>query len=153
MHFQIHALSSEPFAPLFAMSDASLAERQTRRVVADRGAPCRVSLRDAEPGETLLLTHFEHQSANTPFRASHAIYVRERAVQAYPEIGEVPDQLRGRIMSLRGFDAAGMMLVADLADGVALEEGIAAIFADPSVDYVHLHFAKQGCYAARVMRA
>jgi len=151
--FRISALPIEPFAPLFSLDDAALAERQARRVVADSASPCRVSLTDAGPGDTLILADYEHQDADTPFRASHAIYVREGAVQALPEANEVPEQLRKRILSLRGFDAEGMMLAADLADGLVLEDGIAALFADPAVAYIHLHFAKQGCYAARADRA
>ncbi len=151
--FRISALPMEPFAPLFNFDEMTLAEHQTRRVIADGAAPCRVSLTDARPGDTLILTHYEHQRADTPFRAGHAIYVREGAVQAQPDADEVPEQLRKRILSLRGFDAEGMMLAADLADGTMLEDGIAALFADPAVAYIHLHFAKQGCYAARVDRA
>ena len=153
MPFQISALPAEPFAALFAMSDAALAERQTRRVIAERGAPCRVSLTDAQGGETLILTHYEHQRADTPFRASHAIYVREGAIRANPAVDAVPDQLRRRTLSLRGFDDEGMMRAADLTEGAALEDGIAALFADPAIAYIHLHFAKHGCYAARVDRA
>lgn len=151
--FRISALPIKPFAPLFALDEPALAERQARRIIADGPAPCRVSLTDAGPGDTLILTNYEHQRADTPFRASHAIYVREGAVQAHPQAGEVPEQLRLRMLSLRGFDAEGMMRAADLADGPALEDGIAALFIDPAVVYIHLHFAKQGCYAARVDRA
>ena len=72
------------------------------------GFPCRVSLCDAEPGETVLLVHYEHQPAASPFRASHAVYVRRGAVQAHPAPGEVPEMLRRRLLSVRAFDDAGM---------------------------------------------
>ena len=155
MTFRIAALPRDTFAPLFTLPDDALAARQARRVVAQAGGgyPCRVSLRDAEPGETLLLVHHEHQSADTPFRASHAIYVRESATEAHPVPGDVPDLFRSRLLSLRGFDAEGMMQDADVVDGRALEPAIAAMFAEPMVAYIHLHYAKPGCYAARVDRA
>ncbi len=81
MAYTVTSLPAEPFAPLFAMDDEALASRGARRVVADAplGFPCRVSLDDAEPGETLILVNYEHQSASTPFRASHAIFVREES--------------------------------------------------------------------------
>lgn len=152
---QVQALAREPFAPLFAMSDAELASRGAVRRVADAqpGFPCRVSLVDAEPGETVILAHFEHQPAHSPFRASHAIYVRQDAEQALPSPGEVPKLLRLRTISLRGFDAAGMMIDADLVEGPALENAAERMLADPAVRYLHAHFAKPGCFACRIDRA
>src|SRR5437588_360549 len=84
MSFIVSALPAEPFRPLFGLSDEVLAERGVirRTVDAKPGFPCRVSLEDAEPGETVLLLNYEHQSADTPFRASHAIYVREGGPEA-----------------------------------------------------------------------
>jgi hypothetical protein len=155
MTFRITALPAAPFAPLFAMSDAALASLGARRVVADagHGFPCRISLADAELGETLILTHFEHHPVATPFRASHAIYVRAAAAEARPAPGEVPPMLRSRLLSLRGFDAEGMLRAAEVADGTALEPAIETMLADRTIAYLHLHFARPGCYAARVERA
>ena len=149
MAFQIHGLPAAPFEPLFALDDTALAAHQAVRRVADSspGYPCRVSLRDAAPGEILVLVHFEHHAAASPFRASHAVYVREHAEPAVLAVDEVPVMLRSRLLSLRAFDAAGMLLEADVVDGKDL---------DPALDrmvqraaYVHIHFAKPGCYAAR----
>lgn len=154
MPFQIRALPAEPFAPLFAMSDDELRERGAVRQTVDRtpGFPCRVSLADAEPGEVVVLVHYEHQPARTPYRAGHAIYVREGAAEARPAPGEVPEVLRRRLLSVRAFDAAGMMVGADVVDGRALELVVERLFADARVSYLHLHNAKPGCYAARVDR-
>ena len=154
MTFRIHALDPAPFAPLFALSDEALRERGACRVVAETspGYPCRVSLADARPGETLLLTRFEHQPADTPYRASHAIFVREDATRAEPEIDEVPDALASRLLSLRAFDARHFLVAADVVEGHALGPRLEAMLDDSRVGYVHLHHAKQGCYAARVTR-
>jgi hypothetical protein len=117
------------------------------------GFPCRVSLIDAAEGETLLLLHYEHQAAPTPYRASHAIFIREGAVEATPAPGEIPEVLRRRLLSVRAFDASHMMLDADVTEGATLEPLIARMLTDPAVAYLHLHNAKPGCYAARVDRA
>lgn len=154
MSFQIHALPAEPFAPLFALSDAELRARDMRRVVADGRPvyPCRVSLCDAIEGERLLLLPHAHHVVETPYRASGPVYVRERAVEARPEIGEVPALLRTRLLSLRAYDAHGMMVWADVLPGDELENGIAALFDLERTAYLHLHYAKPGCYACRVER-
>ncbi len=155
MPFRIRPLPAAPFAGLSALSEATLATRLIKRLVVDTcpGYPCRVSLEDARPGETVHLLHFTHQDAATPFRASHAIYVRDGAEPADLPPGEVPVMIRRRMISLRAFDASGMMVNADIADGADVAAGIEALFRHPLTDYIHLHFAKQGCFAARVDRA
>ncbi len=112
MSFRIHALPVESFAPLFALSDPELRARDIRRVVADGRPvyPCRVSLQDADEGDRLLLLPYDHHRVDTPYRASGPIYVREAATQASPGVGEVPALLRTRLLSLRAYDARGMMV-------------------------------------------
>lgn len=155
MSFRISALPAASFSPLFALSDAELLLRGARRCVADShpGFPCRVSLADAEVGATLLLVNYEHQPADTPYRATHAIFVRENAKQAQLEGGEIPESLQLRLLSVRAFDSTGMLLEADVVEGRNLEPVIERMFANAGVAYLHLHNAKPGCYAARVDRA
>ncbi len=155
MSFQIHALPAAVFAPLFDMSDAARAARNARRVVVDAkpGYPCRVSLADAEIGESVLLVHYEHQPEATPYRASHAVFVREGVEGTRPAPGEVPDVLKSRLLSLRAFNASHEMIAADVMPGEGLADAAEAMFADPAVQYLHIHNAKPGCYAARATRA
>src|ERR1043165_3775499 len=77
MSFVVSGLPLEPFAALFNLSDAALAERHIVRRRAEAGArmPCRITLDDAAPGDTVLLLNHEHQSAETPYRSTHAIFV------------------------------------------------------------------------------
>jgi hypothetical protein len=153
MAFQIHGLPAAPFQPLFALDAAALADHRAVRRIADAspGYPCRVSLRDAEPGESLVLVNYEHHATTSPFRASHAVYVREHAEPAVLAIGEVPVMLRSRLLSLRAFDTAGMLVAADVVDGRELEPALERLLATAA--YVHIHFAKPGCYAALAVTA
>lgn len=155
MSFRITGLPADPFRPLYGLPDAELARRGVQRCVADRvpGFPDRVELRDAEPGETLLLLNHLHQPADNPYRASHAIFVREGALAAYDRVDAVPQALRVRTLSLRAYDARDLMVDADLAEGGVVEAAIARLLADPRVVYLHAHYAKRGCYAARIVRA
>jgi Protein of unknown function (DUF1203) len=152
MQFRISGLPAEPFQHLFALSDAEL-QRQgaVRRVAENGGYPCRISLTDAKAGDEVILVNYEHQDADTPYRSRHAVYVR-RGEQRYESTGEIPEQLRKRLLSVRAFDAQGMMVDADVVDGKALEPLIGKLFADDAVAYIHLHYARPGCYAARVDR-
>ncbi len=156
MTFRIRGLDPAPFRPLFGLADDELAARGVTRCVADArpGYPDRITLRDAEVGETLLLLNYEHQPARTAYRARHAIFVREGAEDAYSAVGEIPEVLAIRPMSLRAFTAAGEMVDADLAEGAeALARLIERLLQDPKVAYLHAHYARRGCYAARIDRA
>jgi len=152
MSFRIVGLPAETFAGLFSLSDEELKARRAVRRVADSGGyPCRVSLTDAEPGAEVVLVHYEHQPADSPYRSSHAVYVRAGET-TYDRVDQVPEQLRKRTLSVRGFDRDGMITDADLVDGRELEGLIERLFADPRATYLHVHFARPGCYAARVER-
>lgn len=155
MSFHIHALPVDGFAPLFAKSDDALSAVRIRRVVADGRPvyPCRVSLQDATAGERLLLLPYEHHTVHTPYRASGPIYVREAAVQARPQVDEVPDLLRRRLLSLRAYDAEGMMVGAEVVQGSQIEVVIERLFAIGRSERIHVHYAQPGCYACRVDRA
>lgn len=153
MAFRIVGLQAEQFRAIRSLGDDELAARGVIRVVANEkpGFPCRVTLRDAEIGETLLLLNYEHQAADTPYRSAHAIFVSESAEQ-FDDVDRVPQALRDRMLSVRAFDAAGMMLDADLVDGAELEGLIERLFEDERAAYLHVHYAKRGCFAARVER-
>ena len=154
MQFQISALDLNQFSHLFGQSVNALADQGVLRMIVDSnpGYPCRVSLLDAEVGETALLINYEHQSMPTPYRSSHAIYVREHARQAMPEKNQVPYMFRHRLLSLRAFDASGMMVDADVTDGDSLESLIERMLENESAEYLHIHNALPGCYAALATR-
>jgi hypothetical protein len=152
MNFRIRGLEAEQFAYLFALPDAELAAQGAVRKIADGPAPCRISLTDAAPGDEVILVNYEHHAVASPYRMRFAIYVR-KGEETFDDVGHVPDQLRRRTLAVRGFDNNGMMAGWELIEGVWLEEAIDRQFSDPRVQYLHVHFAAPGCYAARVERA
>lgn len=154
MSYIVRGLDPAPFVSLYGLADAELAGRGARRYVVDAhpGYPDRIELRDATPGETVLLVNHVHQAADTPYRASHAIFVREGATAAAEYVDAVPEALAVRPISLRAFDAAHWMTDADLVAGTGLADLIERLLADPRVAYLQAHYAKRGCYAARIER-
>ncbi|WLI43270.1 DUF1203 domain-containing protein [Pseudomonas beijingensis] len=155
MNFRITGLAPDPFRALFGLSDEALASRGVRRYVVDRqpGFPDRIEMKDAELGQRMLLLNHVSQPANSPYRASHAVFIREGASQAYDAVNQVPEVMRIRLLSLRAFSEEGMLLDADVVDGQAIEPVITRLFANPEVSYIHVHNAKQGCYSGRIDRA
>ena len=154
MNFQVIALEAAQFSHLFGLSDEELAAVGVERhIVTDKpGFPCRVSLRDAEPGETVLLMNFTHLDAATPYRSSHAIFVGEHSRPATLAVNEIPESISCRLISARAFDSKGTMMDAAVVEGTALAPIIQKMFESESVACIHLHNAGRGCYAARVER-
>ncbi len=154
MTFQISSMPAEEFAALFHLSHAELAERNIQKSVVDAkpGTPCRVSMADAEVGDTVLLLNYQHQPAESPYKAAHAIYVRQDVAQNKLGVGEVPEVIRSRLMSLRLFDKNDMMVDADVVEGDHVAQAILKGFEDDVVAYAHLHYAKPGCFAGAVTR-
>ncbi|MEQ1863981.1 MAG: DUF1203 domain-containing protein [Micropepsaceae bacterium] len=155
MGFRISGLDATQFEHLFGLSDDELQKHGAKRYVADAkpGFPCRISLQDAELGETLLLAPYSHQTSATAYASKGPIFIRERHAPRAEWLDQVPDQLKARLISLRAYDAGGMMVDADVVDGKALEPLIERFLASPTVDHLHAHFARRGCYAALIERA
>ena len=158
MDFRISGLPVEPFLPFFAMSDAMLSEQGARRVVARESdaplmQPCRVSLRDSLPGETSILANFPHLPLpGTPYRASGPIFVRQGVSETAGFVNQIPDQQRKRLLSVRAYDADGMMVDAEVGEGRELEAPIERMFRRADVAFLHAHNARRGCYSCRIDR-
>jgi len=154
MSFRISGLDPQPFRRFYGMSDEALAAHGVRRMTVDQspGFPDRIELRDLEIGEKALLLNYMHQPAESPYRSSHAVFVREGATTALDVVDDVPDVIRRRLISLRAFSWDGYMLDADVMGGMEIESTINRFFENYDVAYLHAHYAKFGCFAARITR-
>jgi len=155
MAYQLRGLEPALFEPLFELEAAALAARGMRwmRVDAPVGFPCRISLADAPVGEDVLLLPFTHQDSRSPYRASGPIFVRRGQQAAARFTGRLPPYLTLRSLSVRAYDAADEMIDADVVDGTQAEALIERYLALDAVQYLHVHFARRGCYACLVERA
>lgn len=155
MAYRITGLDPAPYRPLFGLPDEELLKRNARRVVADKkpGFPCRVRLEDADPGESLILLNHVSHDAPTPYRTAYAIYVSESAAESAAYVDELPPALQDRPLSLRGFDAEGMLRGALLAHAGEADAKIRELFGRDEIASTHAHNAAYGCFAAKIERA
>jgi hypothetical protein len=153
MTYRIKGLEPADFAALFELDDADLETRgMTRMRVDNPNFPCRIALRDCDLGdEVILLNHVSHDG-NNPYRASHAIFVSRSATEAADYVDTIPPALDRRILSLRTFDARGMMIEAALAQPGEADPTIRRLLADPAAAHIDAHNAIRGCFAARIDR-
>jgi hypothetical protein len=131
---------------------ARTAEARRVTVTAKPGFPCRVTLEDAEVGETVLLLNHASNDVAGPFRSTFAIYVREAASRAAEYRNALPPVFATRTISLRGFDEAGDLRTAELASGEGIDPAIRAMLDRPEIAFINAHNAAAGCFAARIVR-
>jgi hypothetical protein len=154
MTYRISGLNPAQYSHLFAMNDAELAAINGRRLIASAasGFPCRVSLRDADEGENLILFHHVSHEVATPYRSAYAIYIRENARVAAEYVDETPPVFEGRPIALRGFDADGNLRDAALALPGQADARIRELFDLEYIAYIHAHNAAHGCFSAAIER-
>jgi len=155
MSFQIRGLEAEPFAPLFQLNDAALGAIGAKRVHADEADafPCRVSLTRVAIGEELLLLNHAHQTnPASPYRAAGPIFVSWSASTGIYR-DELAPMLRDRLLSLRAYDGNAFIVDAEVAEGGEVLRVIERFLADPKVAHIDAHFARRGCFGARIERA
>lgn len=155
MAYRIEGLDPALFAESCGASDDTLARHGAVRVVADKalGYPCRITLEDAEPGETLLLLPPRLERPGSPFGFTYAIFVQQDVPRAAQYLDAVPPIFAPRVPSLRGFDEDGVVRAAALAQPGEADAAIERVLDDPAVVYIDVHNAVAGCFAARVERA
>jgi hypothetical protein len=153
--FLINALPKDKFHELLSKNDEELKASHAAWLTVDTypGYPCRVSLSDAKIGERVLALSFYHHNVNSPYRSSGPIFVREKAQMAKLDINEVPEMLRHRLLSIRGYNLGKLMIEAEVVQGKELESAIERQFQNRDVEYIHIHNANPGCFNCSVYRA
>lgn len=151
----ITALDHNLFTKYFDMSKAELESIGAYLFVADKNPcyPCRVSLQDAEVGETVLAIPYEHHPVRSPYRSTGPIFIRKGVKTAKLGVNEIPKMLRHRLLSIRGYNSASLMVEGDAAAGEELESVLEKQFENTDVKYIHIHNAGPGCFNCEVKKA
>ena len=155
MTYAINGLSPHAFDLYRGLDDDQLAGLSARRitVTSKPGFPCRITLEDADVGESVILLHHVSHDVATPYRSAYAIYVRENALAAATYRDSIPPVFLGRPLAMRAFSPDAMLLTARLALPGEAEAAIVELMADAAIEYVDVHNAAHGCFAARVERS
>jgi hypothetical protein len=120
-------------------------------------APCRVCLSDLAVGEEGLLFGHTPFGAPHPYRTLGPIWVHLAACTPHDGVAvdaaAVPEALRRRLLSVRAHDANGRMLDCDVTPGEGLFALAQRLLEDPRAQELHVHHARPGCFACRIVRA
>ncbi|PHR60725.1 MAG: hypothetical protein COA43_06190 [Robiginitomaculum sp.] len=154
MTFQIHALPPFRFSDIHNASQAELEAQGVKRIQVDAkpGYLCRISLKDAEIGESVFLLNFTHQPHPTPYQSSHAIFINTHLEPSQIGVNEIPIDLSVRHLSVRAFNKEHHLVDAKICEGIELKNCIHTLFANEYAVYLHIHHSAYGCYIAKVTR-
>src|SRR5258705_10539047 len=92
------------------------------------------------------------QLAAAPCGGTHAFCGPEGGERRGEYVARVPPVFETRVLSLRGFDADGMMAEALLTQPGEAEAGIRTLFTNPQIETIHAHNATRGCFSAKIER-
>ncbi len=153
-NFIIKPIKKSTFAEYLNQSQEQLAKVNAKWLIADSrpGYPCRVSLKEAEVGERVLLVPYKYHNVKSPYQASGPIFIRENAETAELNINEIPEILAERLLSVRAYNIESLMIHAETVQGADLEDVIRNQFLNSSITYLQIHNANPGCFNCNVYR-
>jgi hypothetical protein len=122
-------------------------------LTADGGEPLRCCLRDAEPGEAIMLFGYEPVLPPSPYREVGAVFAHAVACEGPVEQGSYPSAWRGRSQVLRAYDERGWICDARVHDGENPEAVIEEMLQNSAVTQIHSRNVAYGCYMFLVRRA
>jgi hypothetical protein len=117
----------------------------------DGGAPLRCCLREARPGERLLLIAYIPPGTAGAYAERGPVFVHAERCDGYLTPNEYTPEFAHRQQVVRAYDGQGR-----LADGVLAADGrqaqavIGELLARPGVELVHLRNVGYGCYNCAV---
>lgn len=118
------------------------------------GEPVRCCLRDARPGEKLLLGNYRPGlPASSPYQEIGAVFVHEDECEGPKTLTEYPAEWIGRAQVLRAYDDRGWIHPASRThDGTDPVAALAEVLDTPGVVEVHSRNIVYGCYMFGVTR-
>lgn len=150
--FRIHPIPAEPLDDVRAGGvDAS--GHPVERITAEGGEPLRCCLRDAMPGEKLLLFGYRPPLPASPYREIGAVLAHAEPCAGPADVSRYPQDWRGRPQVLRAYDERGRIHDATIVhDGRHPERVIAELLAEPDVVQIHSRNVAWGCYMFTITR-
>ncbi|MDQ2803758.1 MAG: DUF1203 domain-containing protein [Pseudomonadota bacterium] len=129
-------------------------ELHSRSPGPDSRCPCRVCLQYGRAGQTVLLGSYNLPRPRGVYWTPSPIFVHGDACPRYERINDIPEIVRGSLVSVRAYDADDMCLyeLGQVSDGADVDEPLRRALDDPRTAFVNVHTAKPGCMLCRVER-
>ncbi|MFL5363158.1 MAG: DUF1203 domain-containing protein, partial [Myxococcales bacterium] len=147
----IHAIPSDLLERVRS-SRTDVSGNPIETVQAEGGEPLRCCLRDARPGETIILFGYEPPIGKSPYREIGAVFAHADRCEGKPASAEYPSDWRKKPQVLRSYDRRGWIRDAVVHQGSNAEAEIARLLADPETVQLHSRNVAYGCFMFVVTR-
>jgi hypothetical protein len=152
MPFRIQAISSDDLERV-RTTERDVSGYPAEHVTAAGGEPLRCCLRNARPGEKLILFGYEPPIGKSPYREIGPVFACEARCGGPSADRDYPADWRGKPQVLRSYDRRGWIRDAVVHDGTDPETPIARLLADPDTAQLHSRNVAYGCFMFVVTRA
>ena len=127
-------------------------ELRVRSPGPDSRCPCRSCLHYAQDGEAVLLGSYNLPRPQGVYWTPSPVFVHAGQCERYDSINEVPEIVRGALVSVRAYDAGDQCIyeLGHVGDGTEVDEPLQRALTDKRTAYVNIHTAKPGCLLCRV---
>jgi hypothetical protein len=150
--FQITAIDPDQLAGIRAR-DVDVSGNHLEHLAAAGGEPLRCCLRDAEPGEQVILFGYEPAIPASPYREIGPVFAHAADCGGYVDVDTYPSNWRDRPQVLRAYDARGWIHpTTRVHDGTNPEAVIADMLDKPDVLQIHSRNVAYGCYMFTITR-
>ncbi|GAA1318712.1 DUF1203 domain-containing protein [Pseudonocardia xinjiangensis] len=151
--FRIHTVPDEVLHSA-RNSGADAFGTPVEHVTAEGDEPLRCCLRDARPGEEMILFGYEPPIPSSPYREIGAVLAHAEPCAGPDSLERYPPDWYGRPQVLRAYDHRGWIHAATTDhDGRHPEALIAALLAEPGVAQIHSRNRNWGCWMFTITRA
>jgi uncharacterized protein DUF1203 len=151
--FRIHPIPA-PDLDAVRAGEGDAAGNPVERRTAGGGEPLRCCLRNAAPGEELILFGYRLPTPPSPYREVGPVFAHARACPGPARSDAYPPDWYGRPQVLRAYDRHSRIHEATRThDGTDPETVIAAMLADPEVVQLHSRNIAWGCFMFAITRA
>lgn len=125
-----------------------------RQPGADSRCPCRQCLRYAGEGRTVLLGSYDLPRPRGTYWTPSPIFLHAEECTPFAAVNEIPEIVRGSLVSLRSYDADDLCLyeLGHVSEGTEIDAALAHALADERTAFINIHTAKPGCLLCRVER-
>ncbi|HEX4726071.1 MAG TPA: DUF1203 domain-containing protein [Pseudonocardiaceae bacterium] len=145
--FRVEAIPATTLDRIRATGRDEAGNAPLARIDEDGGSPLRCCLRDAEPGERMLLIAYTPPGVAGPYAERGPVFVHAEPCAGYPAAHSYPMALGHRTQIVRGYDHDGNMATATIvADGDAAERELNTILSRPEIRVAHVRNVAAGCY-------
>lgn len=130
-----------------------------RYISTEGGEPCRDVLRQARPGEEVILASFCPYTQAGPYKEFGPVFVLAQPSDENVQRNVMPlpngmsDAFLGERFALRAYDHSESIIDGELAQASEAETFIERFLQRPEVAFVQARFPAHGCFACRIERA